>query len=146
MRDKTLIFSEDQTLIIVHSTPTMSTNVIDITGGLQDQDGFFSSIDANIGEGTGLLEINLVLSTAYVGNAAGLTVDVYDHTTATITSGTRRNGIWIPNGAAAGTPYVLRIPIADLKRYVGLVITAITGNGTAGALSAWIGVGHQSPV
>lgn len=145
MRDKTMIFSEDQTLIINHSTATISTNVIDLTGGYQDLDGFGNSIDANIGE-NGMLKVVMVLSTGYTGNAAGLYASFYSHTAAGVESGTMHWRVLIPTGAAKGTTYVMLVPIADLKRYAGLSYYANTGNGTAGAISAWIDVTHQSPV
>lgn len=145
MRDALWIFSADQTLIIAHSTPTISTNVCDLTGGTQDLDGFLNSIDQNIGE-NGLFKVNMVLSTGYVGNAAGLYVSFYSHTAVGVESGTMHWRVLIPTGAVAGSTYVMVAPIADLKRYCGLSYYANTGNGTAGAISAWAGLTHQSPV
>jgi hypothetical protein len=78
-------------------------------------------------------------------NAPTLTVDLYSHTTSTVTSGTLAFNVGVLNADEPSASHRLITFSAEvgsnaLARYIGLVLTPSSNEFTAGAIRAWISI------
>ena len=139
--DAKLLFSEDQaeTTVAAHN----STNVIDLGAG-KDPFGTASGL-SRPGE-SGNLWLNVVI-TAAVTSDGSATVTFALQDSPDNSSWTSKYATPAIGKATLVAGYqVLRMPLpASLQRYLKMVYTIGTAVLTAGAISAWIDMGYESP-
>lgn len=123
------------------------TNVLDL-GAIKDHKG--NSISQVINAG-GQLALNIVVEdVGLVGNGSTtVTFTLYDHTTATVTSG-RKLLVFAITVTATNYPDGTQIcsiplPAMELSRYLGGTSLVAAGDLTAGSITAWIGPITQQP-
>jgi hypothetical protein len=127
MLDKQLLFSEAQAI----TAAADSTNVIDL------------GVARSIGVGEELY-IFIEVDVAFTDSSSDstLTVNLVTDDNASLSSdSTIQTLVTIPALAAAGTQYIVRLPIGTTvpyERYIGLVYTPNNGNLTTGSITAGI--------
>lgn len=145
MREKNLIFSENQSVVVDTGT-VVSTDVVKITAdGQTFQDTFGNEISPNTGQ-SNRLYLTVVVTGVMVG--AGVTVDakyVSKAADASIGSGgTTHLTFTFPALSAVGTKFVAQLPFGTMYKYQGVTYTS-SGNLTASNFTAYLSIDQETP-
>jgi hypothetical protein len=139
MLDSSFIFSDAQSVAgLSANSSVISTNVAKILDVLTDAWG--SSKSPEIGGLWLAVQVNTVL----VGSTSALDVDIYTHSTATVTSGRKIGGIQIPAESAAGWRGGIQFaPGTEVDEYIGAVFTARGNTVTSSKIDVSLGAGSE---
>lgn len=140
--DNTFYFSDNQDLSSKTSgTQTQSDNVVDLTGGTANKDGFSwldsGSIGPSFGEGRMLHWWVMIggSSAMSAGASTVLLAELFVHSASTsIKSGKSLAQLELPNDAAVGTRVSVGVPynkVGSTQRYLGVVYKSVGGTITA---------------
>jgi hypothetical protein len=139
MLESSFTFSDGQSVAtLADGSSLISTNVAKIKDVLKDAWG--NSKAPEIGG----LCLAVQVKTVLVGSTSKLDVDLYTHSTATVTSGKKIAGIQIPAESAAGWRGGIQfVPGTEVDEYIGVVFTARGNTITSSAIDASLGAGSE---
>lgn len=135
MQEYQFEFSDGQAITtLTDGSSVISTNVAQIKDVLKD------AWDAAKSPEVSGMWFNANVQVALVGSSAALDVDLYHHTTATVTSGSKVAGFRFPATSVAGTKMSICFgPGTEVDEYIGAVYTANGGNVTSATINCWAG-------
>lgn len=146
--DKKFEFSDDQDIAastLSASAIVVSTNTMDL--GSDQKNAFGASVlTQNIGAQAKSLELVLhVGAEAFTGSSATVVASLVSKAAnASLSSGATSHGsVTFAALSAIGTKKNIKIPNANLNRYLGVIYKAVGGNLTAGYMNAYLAEADQ---